>query len=430
MSLPASADVVVVGSGVTGAATAAAVAARGATVVLLDKEDGPAREASGRAQGSLRVQGRHGAELRLAEEALRLWTEAAADGDFELVTGGNLYLLTRPEELARLRALVAEAHRAGLTGVELLDADATREVMPSATGPLLGAMCSPGDAHCHPRKGTELYARRARAAGAHPAYGVKAVRLLAAGARITGVDTTEGSIRAGAVVVAAGIWTPHLARTVGLSVPIMPVVMSELETEPAEPLFAQSIRAFGFGAVQRPNGKLIVSAGLNARVAHGVSLADLHGLRYWLPRALAFRRNLRLSVDLARIAHQVRTRSTLSPEHVPHVSPEPPCDRPLVDSALARLASVVPALRGVAVSRYWGGVVDMTPDGLPIIDGGAGPSGLTLVTGLCGHGFTLGPVLGEIAADLATEGRTARDIEEFRLARFAEGPVPQPEMTI
>jgi sarcosine oxidase subunit beta len=82
MTMPASTDVVVVGSGLTGAATAAAVAGRGQRVVLIDKEDGPAREGSGRAQGSLRLQGRHGCEFSLAEEALRLWDEAAEESEF------------------------------------------------------------------------------------------------------------------------------------------------------------------------------------------------------------------------------------------------------------------------------------------------------------------------------------------------------------
>jgi hypothetical protein len=58
------------------------------------------RTDSGRAQGSLRVQGRHGAEFPLAREAVRLWTEAAQDGDFELVTGGNLYFRARAGSLA------------------------------------------------------------------------------------------------------------------------------------------------------------------------------------------------------------------------------------------------------------------------------------------------------------------------------------------
>ncbi|MFC4056157.1 NAD(P)/FAD-dependent oxidoreductase [Actinomadura syzygii] len=430
MSLPSTADVVVVGSGIIGAAAAAAAAGRGGRVVLLDKEDGPAREASGRAQGSLRVQGRHDAEVPLAREALELWARAAEEGDFELVTGGNLYLRTSDEELPVLRRLVEQAHRAGLHSVELLDAERTRELVPSATGPLLGAMWSPMDAHCQPRKGTEHYVRRAGRAGAHLAYGVKVTRLLQTRGRITGVDSTAGPVHADAVVVAAGVWAPYLAKTVGLKVPIMPVVMSELETEPMKPLFSQTIRAFGFGARQRPCGRVVVSAGLNAKVSHGVSLSDLHGLRYWLPRAISFRENLRLTIDTRRILEQLRRRSSLSMALVPHRSPEPQIDRPLVDGSLVRLATVIPELRDAKAARYWAGLVDMTPDGLPIIDGAAGPQGLTVIAGLSGHGFTLGPVLGEIAADLSLDGKTSRPIDAFRLYRYSAGQIDRPEMMV
>jgi glycine/D-amino acid oxidase-like deaminating enzyme len=104
----------------------------------------------------------------------------------------------------------------------------------------------------------------------------------------------------------------------------------------------------------------------------------------------------------------VRHLSTLGPVLVPARSPEPPVDSSLVDTSLQRLARVVPALCGVPVARRWGGLVDMTPDGLPVIDANSGPDGLVIVTGLSGHGFTLGPALGETAADLALEGpRTA-----------------------
>lgn len=430
MDLPKTADVVVIGSGITGAATAAAAAARGASVVLIEKEDGPAKEGSGRAQGSLRVQGRHEAEFPLAQEALKLWTEAAAEGDFEMVTGGNLYFRTSEDELPVLQSLVAEAHKAGLADVQLLDADQTREVIPSATGPFLGAMWSPIDAQCQPEMGTRHYVSRAERNGVHIAYGVKAVRLLESCGRISGVETTHGRIMADAVVVGAGVWTPYLARTVGMKIPIMPVVMSELETEEVKPLFTQTIRAFGFGARQRPGGKIVVSAGLNATVSHGASLADFNGLRYWLPRAMSFRKNLKLSLDVPSILRQLRHLSTSSTALVPHESPEPKCDRALVDASLDRLSTVIPEIRGARATRYWGGLVDMTPDGLPIIDGSAGPQGLTVITGLAGHGFTLGPVLGEIASDLALDGQTHRALEAFKLARFTNGPVVQPEMMI
>ena len=430
MTMARSVDVVVVGSGIVGAATAAAIAARGAAVLLLDKEDGPAREGSGRAQGSLRVQGRHGAEFPLAQEALALWTQAAEEGDFEFVVGGNLYIRTTEDELPILQRLVEEAHRAGLTDVELLDADQTRTVIPCATGPFLGAMWSPVDAQCQPALATAHYTRQAERAGVHIGHGVKVTQLLEAGGRIAGVHTTAGQVAAPAVVAACGVWTPYLASTVGVKVPIMPVAMSELETEPAKPLLAPTIRAFGFGARQRPSGSTVVSAGLNAKVGHGVSLVDFNGLRYWLPRALAFRKQVKLHLDTPRIIEQLRHRSTLATQLVPDTSPAPAVDRPLVDSALARLAALIPEFDGVGVARYWAGLVDLTPDGLPIIDGGAGPEGLTLITGLCGHGLALGPILGEIAADLALTGDTSRPIDAFRLSRYTSGAVNHPEMTI
>lgn len=441
MTLPRTADVVVIGGGVTGAATAYEAAARGASVVLVEKEDGPAREGSGRAQGSLRIQGRHGTEFPLAQEAVRRWAEAAETefaestgrrpaGDIEFVRGGNLYFQTAADERPLLEGLVAEAHRAGLTEVALLDPDEVRAIVPGATGRFLGAMFSPVDAACQPEKGTALYTARAERAGAHMAYGVKATRIVEQGSRIAGVETSAGTVFTGAVVLGAGVWTPYLADTVGLKVPIMPVVMSELETEPMAPVLRPTVRAFGFGARQRPDGRTVISAGLDAKVGHDVTLADFNGLRFWLPRAMSFRRNLKLGVDLPRIGRQLRARSTLAPELVPDRSPEPAVDIPLVDGSLARLSNVFPAFRTARVGRYWAGLVDMTPDGLPVIDGFAGPAGLTIVTVLSGHGFTLGPVLGEIAADLSLDANTRWKIDDFALSRFASGRVAAPEMMI
>ena len=430
VTLPTRADVVVVGSGITGAATAAAVAARGASVVVVDKEDGPAREASGRAQGALRLQGRHPSEFPLAQEALQLWREASetSSADFELVNGGNLYFCTAESERPTLTSLIAEAATAGLAGVEFLDREQTREVIPAATGPYVGAMWSPVDAHCQPEKATHLLVDRARRAGARFVYGVKVTRLLESADQITGVETAGGRIGAGAVVVAGGIWTPHLLSTVGLKIPVMPVCLTELETAPTTPLFAPSIRAFGFGARQRPTGEVVVSGGLNARLTRRFSFYDCNGLRHWLPRAKTFRKNLRLRPNGRQMLREFTRFSTVGPGLVPARSPEPNADRASVETALSRLSTVIPAMGRVAVSRCWAGVVDMTPDGLPVIDT-AGPHGLTLIAGLSGHGLALGPVLGEIASDLSLDGHTQRPIDSFRLDRFSE-KVASPQLLI
>ena len=96
-----------------------------------------------------------------------------------------------------------------------------------------------------------------------------------------------------------------------------------------------------------------------------------------------------------------------------------------MEASLAAAANMIPRLRDVRITRYWAGVIDMSPDGLPILDGATGVDGLVVVTGLSGHGLALGPAIGRIAAELAAAGRTTRAIEAFSLRRFA-GATPIP----
>lgn len=425
------ADVVVIGAGITGAATAAALAEQGLTVVVVEKEAGPAYEGSGRAQGSLRVQGRHASEFPLALEAMRLWEQAAAEDkehDLELVRGGNLYIATDPDEEPLLLSLAEEARHAGLDEVRYLEADETRSIIPAATGQFLGAMWSPYDAQAQPELATRLFVRRAERAGVTFLFSTRVTQLLQSGNRITGLSTTAGTLRPDAVVVAAGVWTSHLLAEVGMHLPLMPVILSELETDPMPSLFRPSVRAFGFGARQRPDGRLVVSAGLGAVVTRRASLYDVNGMRHWLPRAMAFRKNLRIRVDAHQLARELGSRSSIGAHLIPDTSPEPPCDQTSVVRALGRLATVFPAARDATVQRYWGGLVDMTPDGLPVIDR-CGPDGLTVLAGLCGHGLAIGPALGLVAADLVTGTASTFDLSCFALSRFDEA-VSSPEVMI
>jgi FAD dependent oxidoreductase len=202
-----------------------------------------------------------------------------------------------------------------------------------------------------------------------------------------------------------------------------------------------TVRAFGFGFRQRPDGWLMPSAGINARVEYRLSLGATRNARLWASRYRLNRGNVRLRFDPALTVRQLRDRSRLSTGHIPQprmvatsagaVATEPPAPRRAdVGAALVALKRVMPAFAGLRIGRYWSGMLDISPDGLPIIDHQAGPDGLVLVTGLSGHGLALGPVIGEITADLALDGATARPIRPFRLARFHEERVELPNKMI
>jgi sarcosine oxidase subunit beta len=420
------ADVVVVGAGICGVTAAEALARRGANVVLVEKEPGPGLEQSGRAQGAIRVQGREAAELSLALESLEIWRSVAEHGDeFELRFGGNLYLCTNEDEVRQATELRDVAHANGFTDVRLLTPDEAREIVPAATGEFAAAMWSPGDAQCLPRAATEFSAKRAAAAGATFSYSTLATRIVDSGGAVKGLETSRGAIAAAAVIVTGGIWTAHLAATVSVQVPVMPVALSQCETEPLEPLLGPTLRCFDFGARQRPNGPISMSGGMNTIVDHYLSLASLRHVRTWTRRYLANRTAIRLHVDWLRLARELRLRSAGAAEHMA-LPVERDANRKLMDASLEAAGRMIPRLRDVRIIRYWAGVVDMSPDGLPILDGSTGLDGLVVVTGLSGHGLALGPAIGRIAADLATEGRTDRPIDAFSLRRF-EGDTPIPK---
>jgi sarcosine oxidase subunit beta len=101
-----------------------------------------------------------------------------------------------------------------------------------------------------------------------------------------------------------------------------------------------------------------------------------------------------------------------------------------VTDLVERIAAILPAFREARLARVWGGLIDLTPDGLPVLDAPAQVPGLVIAAGFSGHGFCLGPVTGQIVADLATGCENRHPIAPFRLARFND-PGPRPaELTL
>ncbi|HYD04279.1 MAG TPA: FAD-binding oxidoreductase, partial [Reyranella sp.] len=76
---------------------------------------------------------------------------------------------------------------------------------------------------------------------------------------------------------------------------------------------------------------------------------------------------------------------------------------------------------GAKIAQHWAGMIDVTPDAVPVISPVDTLPGFVIATGFSGHGFGIGPAAGKLAADLVTNARPVVDPTAFRLGRFFDG---------
>ena len=231
-------------------------------------------------------------------------------------------------------------------------------------------MWSAYDGQCDPAKSTRAFADRAPRGRRHDAHRHARARIDERDGGVRGVQTTKGYIEAGAVVVTRRRMDAALVGTAGVDVPIMPVIHGQAETQPGRRARSRpTLRAFGFGFRQRPDGRLVLSAGINARVEHRVTLADTRASGSGPPATCATAATCACgSIRRSRCANCATARASR-----PRTSPSPPSRRRPsrdIDAALVALKRALPALSGLRIERYWSGLLDVSPDGLPIIDHG------------------------------------------------------------
>lgn len=381
-------DVVIVGGGISGVSAAYEIARAGHSVTLLEARS-LAAMASSWTLGGVRQSGRDPAELPLAKAAVARW--GRLDAELGAPTGyrrhGNLRLARTEAETAVIRELVAQQSKLGLAIEYLPDNAAVRDRAPAIGPGILAASFCPGDGHADPVPTVRAYAKAARRHGAVIQEGAPVRRLIRSGGRITGIETQNGeTIAAGRIVVATGIHTPELLAPLGLDLPLSVKLVCVMQTVPLPPLLAP---VFGVANAdcagrQEIDGRLRVTTGIGDWP---------HDPAGWTEASLAPR-----SRDIAAL--------------------------------IARTTLVLPALAEAGVARLWGGLIDLTPDALPVIDADTGSEGLVIAAGFSGHGFGIGPVTGEILADLALGRRSRFDLSPFRLSRFTHGQRQAAELTL
>ncbi|WP_367138038.1 MULTISPECIES: NAD(P)/FAD-dependent oxidoreductase [Streptomyces] len=384
------ADVVVVGSGIVGAACAESLTRRGAQVLVLDR--GPlAAGTTACGEGNLLVSGRApGPALALAQASLRRWPRLLAALREELGPGraeceyeakGGLAVATDDASGAALRAFAAAQRAAGVDARELAPGEAAA-FEPHLTRRVRAAVHYPEDAQLQPVLAATSLLAAVRARGGRIRTGVEVTGVETGrdGRRIMGVRTSEGRIPCGAVVNACGPWAGQFAAAAGAPLPVVPRRGTVLVTAPLpHGTVRHTVYDAGYvRAAGSTDAALQVATVVEATQAGTVLIGSSR-------RRAGFDATLR--ADVLR--------------------------------ALARgAARLFPVLGGVPVMRAYGGFRPYTPDHLPVVGEDPRRPGLWHATGHEGAGIGLAPATGELLAELWAGEPPHVDPEPFRAHRF------------
>jgi D-hydroxyproline dehydrogenase subunit beta len=380
--MPSSPDVVVVGAGVVGAACAYYLATSGARVRLLEGSF-VASGSSGACEGNVLAWDKElERELPLALRSADLWQTLAErlPDDFEYDRKGSVVVAETEAELTASAERARVLAGLGVPG-EVLDADALRREEPHAAPDLPGGVLYPGDAQLEPRLATAALVRAAVAAGAELSVASPVKRIIRGGdGRATGVETLSGTIAAGAVVVAAGVWTPQLLETCRLSVPVTPRKGQIVVLERSPLRFDRKLSEAGYvAAVEADDAALQVAMVVEATPSGTVLLGSSR-------QHVGFDR----AVDLS------------------------------VAGAIARRAArFFPILRDARALRVYAGLRPLTPDHIPIIGAFAEAPNVCVATGHEGAGIGLAPATGELVAAWYTGAPSPFPMQWFSPDRFA-----------
>jgi hydrogen cyanide synthase HcnC len=230
-------EVIVIGAGAVGCSVAYQLARRGKAVTLLDQSR-PGSGTSATNFGLVWVQSKQPhtyMEFSLASS--RLWPALVDElgEDVGLRQGGGLTLCLTEEELSAQEAVQEAQRQSPLFEGRMLSPKETRDMQPAVSADIKGAAWSPHDGDVNWIKWTEALAGGCRRAGVdvRPDTVVTDLERDSSGA-VTGVNTSDGQVESGAVVVSAGIWSRRILESVGVHLDLRPVKGQMLVTEPTD----------------------------------------------------------------------------------------------------------------------------------------------------------------------------------------------------
>ncbi|MCW3475384.1 NAD(P)/FAD-dependent oxidoreductase [Limobrevibacterium gyesilva] len=421
-TVPHKTSVVVIGGGIVGVSTALFLAEKGIPVVLCEKGRIGAEQSS-RNWGWTRVMGRDPKEIPLGMESLKLWRRmndiTGAETGFR--QAGIVYLCETRAEVEKYEEWLEHARPFQLDSRLLAPGEIDR-VLPGSAVPWAGALHTPSDGRAEPTKAAPAIAEAARRLGATILTGCAVRGVETKAGHISGVVTETGRIDCDSVVLAGGAWSRLFCGNMNLHLPQLKVLGSVLRTQPLDGAPETTAGGGNFAFRKRLDGGYTV-ARRNASTSD-ITPDSFRLFFDFLPNLRTSWRELRLRIGSRfleewRIPRSWSLDQTTPFEQVRVLDPMP-VEKTLAE-ARENLGRAFPAFRQMQIAESWGGLIDVTPDAVPVISPVATLPGFFLATGFSGHGFGIGPGAGKLAADLVAGDTPAVDPHPYRYARFVDG---------
>ena len=427
--LPEATDVVVIGGGVIGIFTALELRRRGLQVLVCEKGR-IAGEQSSRNWGWIRQQGRDPAELPIMMDAIQLWERVSNElkDDIGFIRCGTTSLAISETQLSKMAEWVKLAHEHGLNTSLISQAQIPGLLFGGKNAPQhhawIGGMHTSNDGRAEPWQAVPAVTKLVQHKGALVRENCAVRTMEISAGEITGVVTEHGTVKTNQVVVAAGAWSSLFMYRHGILIPQLAVAATVCRTAQLPEFFSGNASDGTLAFRRRQDGGFTLAAAGRQTFYLGPS-GCRHTLKYLpLMRQSVWSTRYRFGAPKNFPDGWATARRWSADEESPFerqrvLEPEP--DIKLVKKAQGLFSARFPGIGTPTILNAWAGMIDTTPDVVPIIDRVPDMPELIVATGLSGHGFGIGPGVGRIVAQMVAGEQLEYDMHRFRFTRFTDG---------
>lgn len=367
-------DIVIIGGGIIGCATAFELAKRGVKDILLLEKRFLTAGATGRCGAGIRQQWGSELNAKIALESTQVFEHleeyTGYSQSVELHQGGYLLVAYTEKEWDQFQKNLEVQHRLGIDSYALSPAECKEKVPYLNLDGVYGGTFCQKDGHANPFHSTQAYASGAMRLGVEIETYCEVTGFRTEGGKIAGVETTKGYVEAKTVINCANTRAPELAKLVGEDIPVYAERHQALVTEPVAPLIDCMVMSFSrsYYVQQTPHGSFVMGIGPKEEPSHNFNSS-------WQ----------------------------------------------FLEENCAIMCEALPVLRKLRVVRQWAGQYDMSPDRNPVIDEAAACKNFYSVCGFSGHGFMVAPRVAQLVANYLTNQNDSLDIRKFSKRRFETG---------